>query len=146
MEGALSAEATMKIVEEHWDSWFVKSLSDFIRVPNLSQMHDSEYLKNGLVEKAIQIVDDSQKILGLEGMQRHVIQPEGKPPLVVYVIEGEGKNIMFYGHLDKQPHLTGWDEGLGHIDPVIKNGNLYGRGGADDGYASFAAFMAVKVC
>ena len=51
---------------------------------------------------------------------------------------------MFYGHLDKQPHLDGWDEGTGPTTPVIKNGRLYGRGAADDGYAVFAALFAMK--
>ena len=33
--------------------------------------------------------------------------------------------------------MTGWREGLGPWQAVIENGKLYGRGGADDGYAIF---------
>ena len=51
---------------------------------------------------------------------------------------------MFYGHLDKQPWMEGWDEGLSPIDPVIKNNCLYGRGGCDDGYAAFSTMLAIK--
>jgi acetylornithine deacetylase/succinyl-diaminopimelate desuccinylase-like protein len=51
-----------------------------------------------------------------------------------------------YGHFDKQPHMTGWDEGLGPTTPVVKDGKLYGRGGADDGYAAFCAVLSVKAC
>lgn len=51
---------------------------------------------------------------------------------------------MLYGHLDKQPYKDDWDEGLGPITPVVRNGYLYGRGGADDGYAPFASLLAVK--
>jgi len=48
-----------------------------------------------------------------------------------------------YGHLDKQPEMTGWREGLGPWLPVIEDGKLYGRGGADDGYAVFASLAAI---
>ncbi len=54
--------------------------------------------------------------------------------------------VLLYGHMDKQPHLEGWEEGLGPITPVIKDGKLYGRGGADDGYSAFAAILSVKAC
>lgn len=68
------------------------------------------------------------------------------PPLVVYVIDGirSDKNLMLYGHLDKQPWMEPWDEGLGPTTPVIKDGYLYGRGGADDGYAVFSSMLAIK--
>ena len=46
--------------------------------------------------------------------------------------------MLLYGHLDKQPEMTGWGEGLGPWKPVIEGDKLYGRGGADDGYAIFA--------
>ena len=68
------------------------------------------------------------------------------PPLVVYVVDGIGceKNLMLYGHLDKQPWMEPWDEGLGPTLPVIKDGYLYGRGGADDGYSVFSSMLGIK--
>lgn len=69
-------------------------------------------------------------------------------PLIVYVVEkSEGATdteIMWYGHLDKQPWMEGWSEGLGPCDPVIRGDYLYGRGGADDGYAPFSTMLAIK--
>ncbi|HEX6320808.1 MAG TPA: M20/M25/M40 family metallo-hydrolase, partial [Burkholderiales bacterium] len=53
-------------------------------------------------------------------------------------------NILVYGHLDKQPEMTGWREGLGPWTPKLEDGKLYGRGGADDGYAVFCALAAVR--
>jgi len=36
--------------------------------------------------------------------------------------------------------MHGWEEGTGPTNPVIKDNTwLYGRGGADDGYAIFSA-------
>jgi acetylornithine deacetylase/succinyl-diaminopimelate desuccinylase-like protein len=52
--------------------------------------------------------------------------------------------VLVYGHLDKQPEMTGWREGLGPWTPVIEGGKLYGRGGADDGYAVFCALAALR--
>jgi acetylornithine deacetylase/succinyl-diaminopimelate desuccinylase-like protein len=69
-------------------------------------------------------------------------------PLICYVVEPSSPdiktNVMLYGHLDKQPHGEGWNEGLGPTDPVIRGDLLYGRGSSDDGYAPFACMLAVK--
>ena len=52
--------------------------------------------------------------------------------------------MLLYGHLDKQPEMTGWRDGLGPWTPVVEGDRLYGRGGADDGYAAFAALLAIE--
>lgn len=39
--------------------------------------------------------------------------------------------------------MHGWFEGLDAIKPVIKDGKLYGRGGADDGYATYGTFLSI---
>jgi acetylornithine deacetylase/succinyl-diaminopimelate desuccinylase-like protein len=49
-----------------------------------------------------------------------------------------------YGHLDKQPEFDGWRNGLGPWTPKYLDGKLYGRGGADDGYAAYAAITAIQ--
>lgn len=51
--------------------------------------------------------------------------------------------VLLYGHLDKQPPFDGWRAGLGPWEPVIDGDRLYGRGGADDGYAVFASLTAI---
>lgn len=69
-------------------------------------------------------------------------------PLICYVVEPSSPeiktNVLLYGHLDKQPHGEGWNEGLSPTDPVIKGDLMYGRGSSDDGYAVFTCMLAVK--
>ena len=143
----MNKENTQAFLDSTFDSWFVPGLSDFVRVPNLTPMVDPDYLTNGKLDQAIECVDTYVRELQVAGLTRTVFRPEGKNPLIVYVVEGsspQAKNVMVYGHLDKQPHFTGWDEGLSPIDPVIKDGKMYGRGSSDDGYSVFACMLAVK--
>jgi len=141
----MNKEKTLESVNNHWDSWWVPSLQDFIRVPNLTTMVDPDYLTNGLVQKAMEQVDGRIQSLGVKGLSKKVYHAENGLPMVVYVVEGsEGvnKNVLIYGHLDKQPYGAGWE--TDPCDPVIKNGRMYGRGGGDDGYAPFSAMLAIK--
>jgi acetylornithine deacetylase/succinyl-diaminopimelate desuccinylase-like protein len=39
--------------------------------------------------------------------------------------------------------MTGWDDDLGPWTPVLKGDKLYGRGGADDGYAMYGSLAAI---
>ena len=60
-------------------------------------------------------------------------------------VPGDGDDtILLYGHLDKQPEMEGWRDGLGPWKPVRDGDRLYGRGGADDGYAAFASLTALE--
>jgi acetylornithine deacetylase/succinyl-diaminopimelate desuccinylase-like protein len=54
------------------------------------------------------------------------------------------RTICLYGHLDKQPEFNGWKNGFGPWTPRYENGLLYGRGGADDGYAIYASITAIQ--
>ncbi len=72
-----------------------------------------------------------------------MVRLEGRTPVILVALPGEGPTTLLYGHLDKQPEMAGWAEGLGPWTPVIKDGKLYGRGGADDGYALFGALTAI---
>ena len=139
---------TEKLVNKYWKDWYLKGLMEFIRIPNLTPMVDENYTTNGLLERAMDLVDSYVKKLEIKGIERKVFKPKGMNPLVVYAIApsaGQTKNVMIYGHLDKQPYEEAWDKGLSPTEPVIKNGRLYGRGANDDGYSVFSSMLAVKV-
>ena len=138
---------TLEYINSQWDSWFVPSLCDFVRVPNLTPMVDPDYLTNGLVQQSMEQVDGCIQKLGVKGLSKKIYSTEEGLPLICYIVEGsEGvnKNLMLYGHLDKQPYGTGWDEDLSPTNPVIKGDLLYGRGCSDDGYAPFSCMLGVK--
>jgi len=82
----------------------------------------------------------------LKGFKLEVLRTEGRTPLIFIEIDGTNENApttLLYGHMDKQPPFEGWSEGLGPYTPVIKDGRLYGRGGADDGYSIFSALGSI---
>ena len=145
---------------EKWLSDKVKStlipvISDFIEIPNQSREFDEEWATNGLQERACKFAMDFADKQELKGFSMELVEEKDKPPVILGIVEpfaGSGtmtenlsKTILMYGHIDKQPPLNGqWSEGLGPFTPVIKNGRLYGRGGADDGYAWFSCVMLAK--
>ena len=141
----MNKEKTLESVKAHWDSWWVPGLQEFVRIDNLTTMVDPDYLTNGKVEKAMVQVDGCIQALGVKGLSMKVYRAENNLPMVVYVVEGsEGveKNVLVYGHLDKQPYGDGWN--TDPCDPVIKDGLMYGRGASDDGYAPFSCMLAIK--
>jgi len=87
--------------------------------------------------------------VGLKGLNIEYLECKGRTPLIYLEVDATNKEdtatCLFYGHWDKQPHGTGWHEGLGPTKPVIKDECLYGRGGADDGYSIFSLCTALKL-
>ena len=136
----------MKIAQ-FWDERIVPALVEYIRIPAKSPHFDRDWQKNGHIEAAVQLAARWCKAQPLKGMSLEVVRLEGRTPLLLVQVEPTRKEangtILLYGHLDKQPEMTGWREGLGPWTPVIDQGRLYGRGGADDGYAVFSAFSAL---
>ncbi len=121
---------------------------DYIKVPNQSPLFDKEVLTNGYQDQAVKLVMDWVTAQDVPNLSMKLVSEPGKTPVVFIEITGEGKTdetILMYGHLDKQPPmLEGWIEGTGPYSPAIIDGKLYGRGGADDGYATFASITAIK--
>jgi len=129
-----------------WDQDIVPVLSDYIRIPNVSQMFDPDWEKHGHMSKAVAMFEAwaRKAVAGLPGAKVEALKPAGRTPLIFVEVPGTAPGtVLLYGHLDKQPEMKGWSEGLGPWTPVLREGKLYGRGGADDGYALFAALSAL---
>ena len=121
----------------------LKNLVIIVEIPNQSPLFDGNWNTNGYQGKVVDLMMKWAKDQNVENLSLRVEKDEGKTPLIFGIVEGAGdtnETILMYGHMDKQPPLDGlWNEGLGPYKPVIKDGKLYGRGGADDGYAIFAS-------
>eukprot|EP01132_Coremiostelium_polycephalum_P002083 gene2083-2570_t len=145
----LDTQKTVDFSKSFWDAEIVPTLSKYIEIPNQSPLYDPEWATNGLAEKAMDLIYQWVQKQSVQGMTCEIKKIEGKSPILLIVVNGnknttEEKTVLLYGHMDKQPPLTDqWDADLHPYKPVIKNGRLYGRGGADDGYSTFASIAAV---
>jgi acetylornithine deacetylase/succinyl-diaminopimelate desuccinylase-like protein len=129
-----------------WDDEIVPQLVEYIRIPNKSPMFDAKWVEHGYMDAAVKLMEAwaRSKLAALPGATLEVVRLEGRTPLIYIEVPGQGDDtVMLYGHLDKQPEMTGWADGLGPWTPVIKGDKLYGRGGADDGYAIFGSLAAL---
>jgi len=133
-------------VESLWKDEITKAIVDYIRIPNKSPAFDPDWEKAGHMEKAVaHLVGWAKpKLAALPGATLDVMRIKGRTPLIVIDVPGKGaETVLLYGHLDKQPEMTGWAAGKGPWIPVIEGDKLYGRGGADDGYSIFSALTAL---
>ncbi len=140
----VDAKQTETFVNEFWDREIVPTLIEYIKIPNKSPAFEPEWEAAGHMETAYQLAKKWIEDHPIDGMILHEGRLPGRTPLLLLDIPGDtDETILLYGHLDKQPEMSGWREGLGPWIPVMEDGKLYGRGGADDGYALFASMCAL---
>jgi acetylornithine deacetylase/succinyl-diaminopimelate desuccinylase-like protein len=136
-----------QFVDGCWKDEIVPTLVEYIRIPNKSPSFDPDWAAHGHMDKAVTLFEGwaRRKIAGLEGATLEVVRLPQRTPLILIEVPGSAGSdtVLLYGHLDKQPEMVGWDEGTGPWTPVIKGDKLFGRGGADDGYAMFGALTAI---
>jgi acetylornithine deacetylase/succinyl-diaminopimelate desuccinylase-like protein len=131
-------------IEKVWEESIIPTLKDYIHIPNKSPLFDSKWQANGHMDRAVDLVVEWCKKQNIEGMQLDVVRLPNRTPVIFIEIPGDSsETVLLYGHLDKQPEMNGWDPDLAPWKPVVKGDKLYGRGGADDGYAVFASLTAI---
>ena len=134
-----------RFVNDMWDNSIVPKLCDYVSIPNKSPLFDPDWATHGYMDQAAKLAEDWCREQPIEGMQIEVVRLAGRTPLLFIEIPGNNADtVLLYGHLDKQPEFTGWEVGLDPWTPVIRDGKLYGRGGADDGYAVFGSLTAIR--
>ena len=140
----MNSEQIATSVDDVWSSSVVPTLQRYIAIPNQSPLFDPDWRSHGYMHQAVALAKswvEQQRIPGLT-IETHEV--DDRTPVLFLEIEGDASStVLMYGHLDKQPAMVGWEEGLGPWTPVLRDGRLYGRGGADDGYAIFAAITAI---
>jgi acetylornithine deacetylase/succinyl-diaminopimelate desuccinylase-like protein len=142
---AMNADHNRSLVDETWSSSIVPTLEQYIRIPNQSPLFDPEWRRNGHMHRAVALARQWVEQQNVSGIRIDVHEIEDRTPVIFMEIDGDASStVLMYGHLDKQPAMVGWEDGLGPWTPVLRDEKLYGRGGADDGYAIFATIASIR--
>jgi acetylornithine deacetylase/succinyl-diaminopimelate desuccinylase-like protein len=142
------AAALGRFAEAAWDERIVPALTDYVAVPAKSPMFDADWAANGLIDRVARDAAAWVESRRVPGLTLELIRLEGRTPVIFFEVPatkaGSQDTVLLYGHLDKQPEFNGWRNDLGPWTPKLEDGLLYGRGGADDGYAVYAAISAIE--
>lgn len=142
---SMDQHININFINQFWDDAIMPALIDYIKIPNKSPVFDKDWQAHGFMEQAVTLISNWCQTHALPQMTIEVIRAAERTPLILIEVPGKSDDtVLLYGHLDKQPEMTGWDEGLHPWQPVLRGDKLYGRGGADDGYAAFASLAAIK--
>lgn len=142
----LDARAALAHSEIVWEDSILPALERYIAIPNRSPAFDPQWREHGHMERAVSLIADWCRARPVPGLTLEVVRLPNRTPLILMEAPGDGsETVLLYGHLDKQPEMTGWSDGLGPWTPVRRGDRLYGRGGADDGYSAFAAVTALEL-
>jgi len=144
----MDSSLTRDSISGLWDSQIVPQLVEYIKIPNKSPMFDAKWAEHGYMDQAVEQLATWARAQPITGMQLEVVRLPGRTPLIFMDIAANESAagddcVLLYGHLDKQPEMTGWAAHLGPWTPVIEGDRLYGRGGADDGYSLFGSLAAI---
>ncbi len=144
----LNAEQALSQVTRQWDDVLVPELTRYIEVPSKSPMFDKDWAANGYLETVLRNAATWVEAQKVEGLKLEIVRIEGRTPVLFFEVAAHQsqttETVLMYGHLDKQPEFTGWRNDLGPWTPKYEDGKLFGRGGADDGYAVYASITAIQ--
>ncbi|SFC71729.1 Acetylornithine deacetylase/Succinyl-diaminopimelate desuccinylase [Polaromonas sp. OV174] len=144
----LNAAQALSQVTAQWDGDIVKQISDYIAIPAKSPTFDSDWAQHGFIDTVMRNAASWVEAQKVEGLKLEIVRLEGRTPVMFFEIPAtradSTQTVLMYGHLDKQPEFNGWRNDLGPWTPKYEDGKLYGRGGADDGYAVYASIAAVQ--
>lgn len=147
----MNVERLSRYIDTTWDQSIVPALSEYIRIPNKSVHFDPQWEQHGHMLRAAELMKTWCEKNALPGMKIEIVRLPGLTPLLYIDVPASGNPagrsndcVLLYGHMDKQPEFDGWAEGLEPWKPVLRDGRLYGRGGADDGYAVFGSLLALR--
>ena len=123
------------------------TLRTYATIDCLSPAFDEQWGSRGRIDDAVELLAQWARERSLGDFHVEVVQLEGRTPLLVVTVEAtndDDATVILYGHLDKQPPLGEWSEGLAPYEPVRRGDRLFARGVADDGYSTFSALLALE--
>lgn len=141
----MNQKENIRFINQVWDDTIIPTLMEYIKIPNKSPQFDRQWQAHGYMEQAVNLIANWCKQNAVPNAKIEIVRLENRTPLIYIDIPGDNnETVLLYGHLDKQPEMTGWEDDLHPWKPVLKGDRLYGRGAADDGYAAFASLTAIK--
>ena len=148
----LNAGIALDQVSAQWDGDIVRQISEYIAIPAKSPGFDSDWAQHGFIDTVVRNAASWIEGQKVEGLTLEVVRLPGRTPVLFFevpatraAVPGQTpQTVLMYGHLDKQPEFSGWRADLGPWTPSYQDGKLYGRGGADDGYAAYASIAAIQ--
>jgi acetylornithine deacetylase/succinyl-diaminopimelate desuccinylase-like protein len=144
----LDATAALTHATRAWDEDIVRQLTDYIAIPAKSPAFDPDWAQHGYLDTVLRNAAAWVEAQKVPGLTLEIVRLEGRTPVLFFEVPASGtqttQTVLMYGHLDKQPEFNGWRSDLGPWTPKYEDGKLYGRGGADDGYAVYASIAAVQ--
>jgi len=144
----LHAAQALREVSQSWDSSILCALTDYIAIPAKSPLFEADWEAKGLLDKVVRNTAAWIEAQKVPGLTLEVVRLPGQTPVLFFEVAATRSHaqqtVLMYGHLDKQPEFNGWRSDLGPWTPKLEDGRLYGRGGADDGYAAYAAIAAIQ--
>jgi acetylornithine deacetylase/succinyl-diaminopimelate desuccinylase-like protein len=144
-----TADLIRERCDQVWDD-IVPVLHDYIAIPNVSVDFDADWREHGYMQQAVELIAGWCRDRPIPGLTVDVVELPERTPVILMEIPATDPDataddtVLLYGHLDKQPEMEGWRDDLGPWKPVMEGDRLYGRGGADDGYAAFASLTAIE--
>ncbi|MFG5778654.1 M20 family metallopeptidase [Comamonas sp. J-3] len=144
----LQADPALSHISEQWDKDILRQLTDYIAIPAKSPGFDGDWEKHGFIDTVVRNAASWVEAQKVAGLKLEVVRVPGRTPVLFFEVPATKANtqqtVLMYGHLDKQPEFSGWRNDLGPWTPKYEDGKLYGRGGADDGYATYASIAAIQ--
>jgi acetylornithine deacetylase/succinyl-diaminopimelate desuccinylase-like protein len=157
---ALDHQQAQRGIHTLWADGILPALERYIEVPAKSPAFDVDWDAHGHIDTVVRQAADWVRAQGVRGLTLEVLRlqtadGQNRTPVLFFEVPASsgnraakapasGQTVLMYGHLDKQPEFAGWRSGLGPWTPRLIEGKLYGRGGADDGYAVYASVAAIK--
>ena len=146
--GELNSAQALADVSQAWDGDILRQLTDYIQIPAKSPSFDTQWAEHGHLEAVLRNAAQWVEAQKVAGLKLEIIRLPGRTPVMFFDIPATlahaQQTVLMYGHMDKQPEFSGWRNDLGPWTPKYEEGKLYGRGGADDGYAVYASIAAVQ--
>ncbi|WP_027016272.1 M20 family metallopeptidase [Comamonas composti] len=146
----LDSQEALSRLSQKWDQDIVPELRNYITIPAKSPMFAPDWEQQGHLETVLRNAAEWVEAQKVEGLRLEIVRLPGRTPVLFFEVDGtqakaaSSPTVLMYGHLDKQPEFDGWRSDLGPWTPKYEDGKLYGRGGADDGYAVYASVAAVQ--